>query len=174
MFRARAEFLSQSIPQFVSVKLRLSSPSRWRPFVTPTWWWQASQTRPPSTRTISATWPWICWAPSTTLKTPPPEITSRSESVSGASQMAEQGRAGFRPKGTATHQHLWTDRNSVSRRDFLMWQGVAASPTANIDGEDGNEFPNMCYISFQFYIPKRVENHPINPNSTGNLDIGII
>lgn len=49
-----------------------------------------------------------------------------------------------------------------------MWQGVAVSPTANIDGEDDNEFSNMCYISFLFYI----ENHPINPNSTGNLAIG--
>lgn len=53
-----------------------------------------------------------------------------------------------------------------------MWQGVDVSPTANIDGEDDNEFPNMCYISFLFYIPKGVENHPINLNSTGNLDIG--
>lgn len=49
-----------------------------------------------------------------------------------------------------------------------MWQGVAVSPTANIDGENNNEFPNMCYISFLFYT----ENHPIKPNSTGNLDIG--
>lgn len=143
-------------PRFVSVKLRLSSPSRWRPFVTPTWWWQASQTRPPSTRTISATWPWICWAPSTTLKTPPLEITSRSESVSGASQMTEQGRAGYRLKGTTTRQRLWTDRNSVSRRrsEFLMWQGV--SPTANIDGKTTMNFPICVIFPLYFISPKEL------------------
>lgn len=50
----------------------------------PTWWWRAFPTRQPFTRTISATWPWTCSAPSTTSKTPPLEITSRSESVSSA------------------------------------------------------------------------------------------
>lgn len=70
--------------------------SRWRRSVTPTWWWRGFPTRPPFMRTTSATWPWTCWAPSTTSKTLPPEITSRSESVSRTTVSRDQAHRLFR------------------------------------------------------------------------------
>lgn len=70
--------------------------SRWRRSVTPTWWWRGFPTRPPFMRTTSATWPWTCWAPSTTSKTLPPEITSRSESVSRTTVSRDRAHRLFR------------------------------------------------------------------------------
>lgn len=70
--------------------------SRWRRSVTPTWWWRGFPTRPPFMRTTSATWPWTCWAPLTTSKTLPPEITSRSESVSRTTVSRDRAHRLFR------------------------------------------------------------------------------